>query len=139
MARRTVEMMKRREQRAAAKKALVERHRVAMKYRALLTIDYTHIDKNEYQKLLAGLIQTGWRYLETSALVFEGDLTTILHSMELIVRQCRDGGVISALNLQIQGSLNFAGVDYPGARNHPNAVDDIKKKPLAEPNILPKD
>jgi len=131
----TPEILARRKEKDSQKKARIERDRAAMKYRGLITIDYTHSNDNQYQKLLAALIQTGWVYLETSALLIESDLPTILHSLELITRQCQDGGVLSALTIQVQGSKDFAGISYRGAKNHPHAVRDILTKPLPKPKL----
>lgn len=128
-----LDLVERFKKKEARKKAKIAHDLAAMKYRGLITIDYTHINQNQYQKLLAALIHTGWVYLETSALLIEADLPRILHSLELVIRQCQDGGVLSALTIQVQGSLNFAGVACPGAKNHPHAVQDILAKPLPRP------
>src|SRR2546427_10714331 len=83
-------------------KARSARARAAMKYRGLINIDFTSPNQNGYQKLIAALIQTGWVYLETSALHCEGDLSVILRSLEIVAKQCHDAGVLSALTLHIQ-------------------------------------
>jgi hypothetical protein len=99
-----------------------------MNYRATINIDFTKSDAGEYQKLVAALIQAGWRYLETSAFVLEGDLAAVLQGMELVGKQCSAAGQLSALTYHIQGSKDFAGEKYAAAKNHPNALAEIKAK-----------
>ena len=101
-----------------------------MKYRATINIDFTKQQTQQYQKLVAGLMQAGWVYLETSAFVLEGDLSAVLRGMELIAKQCSAAGELSALTYHIQGSNDFAGTQYAAAKFHPNALDEIKQKPL---------
>jgi hypothetical protein len=117
------------ERRKAIKIARREHQRAAMRYRATINIDYTNHNSTGYQKLVTALMQSGWTYIETSALQISSNLPTILRSLELIAKQCEHGGVLSALTLHIQGSLNFAGVEYTGAKNHPYALDEIRAKP----------
>src|SRR5688572_14175077 len=118
------------------KKRDAEKARTSMKYRGLINIDFSYPNENEYQKLLAALIQTGWVYLETSALHFiEGDLPTVLQALDLIGRQCQDAGILSALTIHIQGSMDFRGTPYSGAKNHPSALSYVRSKPF--PNSQP--
>jgi len=103
-------------------------------YRATLNIDFTGIVKNEYQKLVAALLATGWRYLETTAFILETEqLARAFVAFELIAKQCAAAGTLSALTIHIQGSEDFGGVAYPAADNHPNAVANIRGKPWPEP------
>lgn len=128
------ELRERAEKRKAAHKARVERDRAAMKYRGLINIDFTHQNPNEYQKLLAALIAAGWAYLETSALLIEGDLATVLHALQIVSKQCQDAGVLSALTIHVQGSSNFTGVPYSAAKNHPYALRDVLAKQFPKPS-----
>jgi hypothetical protein len=101
-----------------------------MVYRASLNLDYTSQSPNDYQKLIAALLQTGWTYVETSALIIETtDLAKVWRGVRLIAKQNASAGVLSALTLHVQGSKSFAGVPYNGAKNHPTAIQDIDKKP----------
>ncbi len=61
-----------------------------MKYRATINIDFTKQKPQQYQKLVAALMQAGWVYLETSAFIIEGDLPGVLRGMELVAKQCAD-------------------------------------------------
>jgi hypothetical protein len=101
-----------------------------MKYRATINIDFTKQKSPQYEKLVAALTQAGWVYLETSAFIIEGDLPTVLQGMELVAKQCGAAGELSALTYHIQGSRDFAGRKYAAARFHPNALDEIREKPL---------
>ena len=99
-------------------------------YRASLNIDFTNQQNNEYQKLVHALVQAGWSYVETSALIIEStELGRIWRGIELVAKQCSDAGDLSALTFHIQGSNNFSGVPYAGARNFPHAEDEILAKP----------
>lgn len=106
--------------------------RVILRYRAVLNFDYaTPIDNNQYQKLVSGLIQLGWTYVETSALIVETDeISAVWNAVELCARQDSSIGEITALTLHVQGAPDFAGQVYKAAKNHPNAVEDIRAKPL---------
>ena len=101
-----------------------------MNYRAVLTIDFTNQQTNQYQKLVAALLQNDWKYLETSALAIETtDLRRIWAAFDLIPRQAADAGLLSALSIHVQGSDNFtSGIPYVAAGNHPHATSDIKAK-----------
>lgn len=102
-----------------------------MLYRAILTIDFTDQNTNNYQKLVTALIQSDWKYMETSALYIEtDDLSKIWAAFALVPRQAKDAGTLSALSLNIQGSENFTGVAYAASNNHPNAKHDIMAKPF---------
>jgi hypothetical protein len=130
------EIRARRKQREAAekaeKKARAEKIRACMKYRAIINIDFTSQNVNEYQRLIAAFMQIKWKYLETSAFVFEGDLPNIFSAMELISKQCQAAGILSALTFHIQGSTNFDGKPYRKHKNYPYALDEIRNKPLLQ-------
>jgi hypothetical protein len=117
----------------AAKKARAERIRASMKYCAIVNIDFTNPKQNEYQRLIAALMQIGWQYLETSALAFEGDLPNVLVAMELISKQCQTAGTLSALTFHIQGSTNLDGKPYPQSKSYRYALSEIRRKQLPEP------
>jgi hypothetical protein len=129
------EIHQRSERQKAEKKARAERIRAATKYRAIVNIDFTSPRANEYQRLIAALMQLGWKYLETSALSYEGDLPNVLVAMELISKQCQAGGTLSALTFHVQGSTDLRGKPYPQARSFPYALRDIRNKPLPEPRL----
>ena len=109
----------------ARKRARAERNRASMKYRATVNIDVTDQRAREYQRLIAALMQAGWKYIETSALAFEGDLPNVFTAMKLISRQGRKLGNVSAITFHAQGSTDFNGKEYPAAKNHPHALRDI--------------
>jgi hypothetical protein len=123
----------RREQKAAVEKARTAKIRASTNYCAIVNIDFTRQDKTEYQRLIAALIEIGWKYVETSALAFEGELPNILVGMELITKQCQTAGILSALTFHIQGSTEFKGKPYPQSKSYPQAFNEIRKKPL--PNV----
>jgi hypothetical protein len=122
-------------QKDAAKKVRADKVRAATKYRAIINIDFTNPKQNEYQRLVAALLQIGWKYLETSALAFEGELANVLVAMELLSKQCETAGTLSALTFHIQGSTNLNGKPYRQSKSYPNALRDIRTKPLPEPII----
>ena len=100
-----------------------------MHYRAHIRFDFDKQKSNEYQKLITALLQTGWNYVQTSAVAIESsDLVPILRALDIIARQCVDAGELSGLMVDVQGSSNFDGENYKGAVNHPNAVQDVKAK-----------
>ena len=104
-----------------------------MKYRAVINIDFTRQNKtakNQYQKLMMALIMSGWHHVETSALIIEGELIEVLQAFELIAKQCRECGELSALTIHIQGSNNFEGKKLKAQKNHPNALNEIRAKLL---------
>jgi hypothetical protein len=78
-------------------------------------------------------MQIGWKYLETSALAFEGDLPNILVAMELVSKQCQAAGTLSALTFHIQGSTNLSGKPYPQTKSYRDALSEIRKKQLPQP------
>lgn len=118
---------------AAAKKVRNESNRANTKYRAIVNFDFTNPNQNEYQRLIAALLQIGWKYVETSALVFDGDLPNVLLAMELISKQCESSGTLSALTFHIQGSTSFDGRPYPQSKSYPDALKHIRKKRLPDP------
>ena len=121
------------EKKKAAKQACAEQIRASTRYRAIINIDFTNPKQNEYQRLVAALMQIGWKYLETSALSFEGALPNVLVAMELISKQCQTAGTLSALTFHIQGSTNFNGKPYPQAKSFPCGLNEIRRKQLPEP------
>ena len=105
-----------------------------MFYRAVINLDFGDKDTNEYQKLIAALMATDWKYVETSALWIETDnLGKIWRGAELIARQCGYAGELTALTLHIQGTEFPDGKDYSAANNHKNAVNDILARPMPKP------
>lgn len=71
-------------------------------YRGAINLDYTGQNTNEYQRLVAALIQLGWIYVETSALIIETDnLSLVWQGVELVAKQtaskanCRHSHTIS--------------------------------------------
>ncbi len=131
------DFLARRESKEAAKKARAEQIRASTKYRAVLNLDFTNPNNKEYQRLIAALMQIGWKYLETSALAFEGDLTNVLVAMELISKQCQSAGTLSAFTLHVQGSTDLDGKPYSQSKSYPNALGEIRGKKRLEP-IMPK-
>jgi hypothetical protein len=127
------EIRERRAKKEAAKKMRTEWIRASMKYRAIINIDFTNQKENEYQRLIAALMQIGWQYLETSSLAFEGDLPNILVAMELISKQCQTAGTLSALTFHIQGSTNLDGKPYPQSKSYRHALNEIRQKQFPEP------
>lgn len=102
-----------------------------MKYRAQLRLDFDKIQRNEYQKLIAALVQVGWKYVQTSSLAIEtDDIDIILRAMVAIARQCQASGVLTGLSFDVQGTSNFNGIRYKAIKNHPNALAQVSAKPL---------
>jgi Tfp pilus assembly protein PilO len=102
-----------------------------MKYRAHIRLDFDHQNPNDYQKLIAALLDIGWKYVQTSSLSVEtDDLLVVLRAFELLARQIPSAGSLTGLLLDVQGSANFSGIQYTAASNHPNAVAQIRGKPL---------
>lgn len=105
---------------------------MAKSYRAVLNLDYTGTKSNEYQYLVSALIQAGWRYVETSALILDTtDLTQIWRGMSLVMKQ--DSSIpsdLSALTFHFQASEDFSsGIPYSYANQHPNALESVESKP----------
>lgn len=102
-----------------------------MNYRAQLRLDFDRQRPNDYQKLIAAFIQLGWKYVQTSSLAVEtGDVRLVLSGLELLAKQIPSAGVLTGLSFDVQGSADFDGVAYPAAANHPNALADIRARPL---------
>lgn len=99
-------------------------------YRASINIDFTSPNTAEYQKLIKALIALKWVYVETSALCIQGKLEDVLKSLEIIGKQCRDSGVLSALTLHVQGTRDFNGKPYKSVITPQDALQEIKRKPL---------
>ena len=100
-----------------------------------MNIDFTYPKQNEYQRLIAAMMQVGWKYVETSALSCEGDLPNILVAMELINKQCQAVGTLSALTFHIQGSTDHKGKEYPQAKSYKYALRKIREKRLSDPVV----
>jgi hypothetical protein len=99
-----------------------------MRYVATLTLDYTNLKVNEYQRLLVAFEHAGWEYVETSALVYEADdLVGVLRALALLSKSAHLGGDLSALNLQVQ-AVGF-GKNVATTRNPSNAYRDVMALP----------
>jgi hypothetical protein len=95
-----------------------------------LNIDIKGQDTDEYQRLIVALIQVGWTYVRTSALVIEtDDLTRIWQGMDFVARQSPFFGELSALTLNVQASENFGGVPYAATPFRSNALDEVLARP----------
>ena len=101
-------------------------------YRASLTLDYSAGCTNEYQYLISALIQSGWTYVETSSLVLETEnRAEIWQGIQLVMKQDSSLSPLSAVTLHIVGSNDIEqGIAYPYAETHPNALDNVRNKPL---------
>jgi hypothetical protein len=101
-------------------------------YRASLTLDYSTGSTNEYQYLISALIQSGWTYVETSSLVLETEnREEIWQGIQLVMKQDSSLSPLSAVTLHIVGSDDIEqGVAYPYANSHPNALENVRNKPL---------
>lgn len=103
-------------------------------YRAHINLDYTGSVTNEYQRLISALVQAGWAYVETSALVIEThDLAAIWQGVEIVAKQSARAGTLSAFTLHIQGGPDFAGRPYPAEQNFPTAREDVLALPFPVP------
>jgi hypothetical protein len=101
-------------------------------YRASLTLDYTGGITNEYQYLIAALIQSGWTYIETSSLVLETeDRNEIWHGLQLVMKQDPHLSPLSALTFHVVGSESLMdGIPYPYSDAHPKALANVSGKVL---------
>ena len=101
-------------------------------YRAIINLDYSHHDSNEYQKLQAALIQAGWMLVETSAYTIEAcDIRMVWRGIELIAKYNAKVGDLSALTYHIQGSDDFTtGKSPKSLKNHSKALKQIQAKPF---------
>ena len=62
-------------------------------YRASINIDFTKHKSNQYSKLVVALIDNGWLWVETSALIMDTtDLAKIWRGVELVAKQCEKAG-----------------------------------------------
>lgn len=96
-------------------------------YQAVINLDFTGMNQPEYQKLISALIQAGWSYTETSALVISTeDLGKIWTGAEVAAKQSAAAGTLSALTLHVQR----VGGDkpYKQAANYPKALAGILAK-----------
>ncbi len=123
-------MSRRRRVAVLAERGRRAKRQSSMMYRGLINIDYTDQDRQEYKRLFSALTQLGWLHLETSAFCIEAKIDTVLAAFEIVARQCRDAGVLSALTLHIQGSPNLQGTPYSAAKRYPKALAEIRQKPL---------
>lgn len=102
-----------------------------MQYRAQVRLDFDGQNSNEYQKLVAAFLQLGWSYVQTSSVAVETlDIDIVLRGMELLAKQLPAAGTLTGLLFDVQGSENFDGIPYVAAGNHPNALADIRSRPL---------
>ena len=104
---------------------------MSKRYRAVLNLDYTGQSSNEYQYLLSALIQAGWKYVETSALILEtDDRSKIWRGISLVMKQ--DSSIPqepSAITIHIQASTDFEnGISYLYADQHPQALTSVESK-----------
>lgn len=100
-----------------------------MSYVATLTLDYTGATPNEYQRLLNALVQAGWEYAETSAVILESEsLAEVRLGLEVLARAIETPGTLSALSLQVQ--LVGPHREAPAARNHAKALEKLLAIPL---------
>jgi hypothetical protein len=101
-------------------------------YRAVLSIDKTGVQTNEYQYLVSAMIQSGWTYAETSLLTREStSINDIWHGLQLVMRQSQVMDPLSHISLDVSSSEDFAkGIPYPYSDKHPNALQNVESKPL---------
>lgn len=101
-------------------------------YQANLSIDKTGTQTNEYQYLIAALIQSGWTLIETSVLTKRSsNVNDIWHGLKLIMKQSACMDPISHLSLDlISGNDLDAGIPYPYSDAHPAALNNVDSKPL---------
>jgi hypothetical protein len=105
--------------------------RQEMKYLAIITINFTDLNPNDYQQLMSALIALGWVHIETSALMTEtSDLSEVWGAFDLIPRQCADAGTLSALSIQVQRLGESS--EPSRVKIHSNAIKDIRQKPFPE-------
>jgi hypothetical protein len=105
-----------------------------MAYRAVINLDFTGTNPNDYQKLISALLDAGWVYTETSALVIDTPtIERIWAAAEIVAKGAAAAGTLSALTLQVQ--LVADPRNYAARRNHPNALQDILGLPF--PRIPP--
>lgn len=98
-------------------------------YRGVINLDFTGQYSNGYQKLISALIQLGWTYTETSALVLEdATFSTAMRSLDVVARGATGAGTLSAVTIQLQ--LISAAKNYVATKNHPNALSDIQGNSL---------
>lgn len=103
-------------------------------YQAILNVDYTGQDSNEFARLKNALIQAGWRWVETSAYAIDTDnLGLVWRGVDLVARQTAAVGKLSAFTFHIQGSDHFDGRVPPWAQNHAQALEIILERPYPQP------
>lgn len=99
-----------------------------MDYVATITLDYTDMNRAEYQKLLVAIEHAGWDYTETSAMIYEGDdIDVVRRGLALLGKAVHLGGTLSALSIQVQGV--GATRPAPTYRNRPNAYRSLMALP----------
>ena len=104
---------------------------IDMKYYGSLTLDHTDLDTNAGEKLKNALIAIGWNWVETTAyMIATQNINAIWEGIVLAAKHDADMGTLSALTFHVQ-SVNTETACKPpsSAGNHPNALDDIRKKP----------
>lgn len=96
-------------------------------YQAVINLDFTGMNRPEYQKLISALIQAGWSYTETSALIISTDeLVKIWTAAEVVAKQSAAAGTLSALTLHVQRVDGAK--PYKQAANYPKALAEILAK-----------
>ena len=101
-------------------------------YQAVINLDFTGMDVAEYQKLISALIQAGWSYTETSALVIStDDLSKVWMGAEVVAKQAAAAGTLSAFTMHVQ--LAEGAKPYAQEKNYPKALEEILKKAPPRP------
>jgi hypothetical protein len=103
-------------------------------YRASINIDFTKHKSNQYSKLVVALIDNGWLWVETSALIMDTtDLAKIWRGVELVAKQCEKAGQLSAFTFHIQGSDNFSGKHHSAKKLWKDPTAQILALPWPKP------
>jgi len=101
---------------------------------ATISLDYNHQSPNEYQRLINALVQSGWEYADTSALVYDSEnLAGVRLALEVLARAMETAGELSALALQVQ--LVGQSRSAPAAVNHRRALPKLLKEPLPSASL----
>ena len=105
---------------------------MSLTYQAILNVDYTAPESNEYARLKHALVQAGWRWVETSAFVIDTDnLGLVWRGVDIVARQTASVGQLSAFTFHIQGSDHFIGGAPSG--DYPHALDNVLGQPFPHP------
>jgi hypothetical protein len=103
-------------------------------YQAILSVDYTEQDSNQYARLKHALVQAGWLWVETSAFAIETDnLALVWRGVDLVARQSALVGKISTFTFNIVGSDHFDGAQPAYPENHTRALENILGLPFPQP------